>query len=188
MLSLIRRVVVGSCGTSDAGDFIPDHSCQIVHCTLMLALLAGGCAQRSDEEADRAAIERKVIHYVRSINDADLSLAATVWAMAPDTAAVVPFGRFTGWERISQEVYTNFLQRTFTKRRLQQSNVAIRTGGDVAWVTFDWTFEATLRSGDPMASSGWETHVYHRDDDGDWRLVHMHYSGEVTSGPAPAGP
>jgi ketosteroid isomerase-like protein len=150
---------------------------------LTLAVCAAGCSPAPDNEADRVDVARKIDQYVKSINDADPALGASVWADSSETTAVLPFGRFAGWSNISDALYTGFLQKTFTKRHLQQVNVVVRTAGDVAWATFDWTFEGTLASGEPMSSQGWESQVYRRQD-GDWRIVHMHYSGMQTGGPA----
>jgi ketosteroid isomerase-like protein len=159
----------------------------VSYLALLLAVCVAGCASAADDEAIRAAVALKIAQYVQSVNDADPALAGSVWADSSDTSAVLPFGRFTGWSRIRDSLYAGFLQKTFTKRHLQQSNVVVRSTGDVAWVTFDWTFEATLASGEPMSSQGWESQVYHRQD-GDWRIVHMHYSGIQTGGPAIVGP
>jgi ketosteroid isomerase-like protein len=155
--------------------------------TLILAAGASACAAASDDQEIQEAVALKIAQYVQSINDADPALAASVWADGSDTSAVMPFGRFTGWSRVRDSLYTGFLQKTFTKRHLQQSNVVVRGDGDVAWATFDWTFEGTLASGEPMSSQGWESQVYRRQG-GDWRIVHMHYSGMQTGGPAIVGP
>src|SRR5690606_6420042 len=50
------------------------------------------------------------------------------------------------------------------------------------WRGFYWTFNATLReNGSPVVTRGRETQIYRREN-GQWRIVHIHYS----SMPAPA--
>jgi len=116
--------------------------------------------------------------YLRSVDMADVALASEVWAQGPTVEAVTPIGRFKGWDSIRDELYVNFLQKTFTERRLTAGNVSLRVVGDVAWAVFDWSFAAKRVDGQPYASTGWESHVYQRVD-GRWAIVHLHFSAPV---------
>ena len=69
----------------------------------------------------------------------------------------------------------NFLQKGFTERNLQPSNLTIRVAGNAAWAVYDWVFTAKRANGEPVTSKGWESHGYQKTDQG-WRIVHLHYS------------
>jgi len=150
---------------------------------LSLLWLAPGCAAAKDagqsDEQEKQNIRQVFETYIASVNEADLTLAARVWAQTPDVSAITPLGRSRGWESIKADVYVNLLQKMFAERRLQPENLVIHVSGDVAWANYDWKFAAKLADGQPMASSGWESHVY-RKVDGKWVIVHLHYSSPVT--------
>ncbi len=139
---------------------------------LMLAS-APGCRRTPDKNRDRADIEQVFHTYVQSLNAADVSLAAQVWLQSPDVLVVTPFGRFQGWDGV-KAMYAN-MQRDFTKRNLQASNVSIVVAGDVAWLVYDFEYAATRTDGQSLTAKGWESHGYERTASG-WRIAHLHYS------------
>jgi ketosteroid isomerase-like protein len=64
----------------------------------------------------------------------------------------------------------------FSARDLQIYDVAIYVNGDSGWSEFRWDFHATLRKdGSAVTTHSVETQVYRREN-GQWRLVHVHYS------------
>jgi ketosteroid isomerase-like protein len=72
--------------------------------------------------------------------------------------------------------------KTFSKRKLVPKDVLAHVYNDTAWAEFAWDFEATVRSDvTPFRSAGRETQIYRRED-GQWRIVHVHYSGMPVSG------
>jgi ketosteroid isomerase-like protein len=152
---------------------------KIIRCVLfaaMIPLLAALAAvQPAGNEADRQSVQLVFDKYLRSVKTADVVLAAEIWSHADDIVVVTPFGRFEGWDSVRESLYVNFLQKTFTERNLQASNVAIRVAGDSAWSVFDWTFSGTLPGGQTITSKGWESHVYQRTRGG-WAIVALHYS------------
>ena len=132
-------------------------------------------AHADDEQADTKQVQQLFEKYLASVKSADLSLASEVWSQTPDVIAVTPFGRFQGWDSVKTDIYINFLQKAFSERNLEPTNVAIHVNGDTAWLVFDWTFTGKLSAGQPMTSKGWESHVYRRTPRG-WALVALHYS------------
>ena len=132
-------------------------------------------APASDVAQDEGAVRQVFDSYIKSVNAADVTLASNVWLQSPDIVVITPFGRFQGWERVRDDVYVKFLQQTFSERDLRPSNVSMHVTGDSAWLAFDWAFTAKLANGQPMASTGWESHVYQKTDRG-WRIAHLHYS------------
>jgi len=151
--------------------------------TMLVALAAAfialpAAAQRDGRggnDADAAAVRQVFDTYLQSVKAADVALAGNVWSAGADVIAVTPFGRFRGWENVRDAIYVNFLQKAFSERKLDPSDVAIHTAGDTAWLVFDWTFTAKMADGQPITSKGWESQVYRRTPAG-WRIVALHYS------------
>jgi ketosteroid isomerase-like protein len=141
--------------------------------TVLLSLQA--CTRAPATDQDRASVQQLLDKYFESVKAADTKLASEVWWQSPDIVVVTPLGRFQGWENVRENLYVNFLQKAFSERNLQPSNLTIHVDGDAAWAVFDWTFTAKLAGGQPFTSKGWESHVYRRTDQG-WRIVHLHYS------------
>jgi ketosteroid isomerase-like protein len=140
-----------------------------------LALWLPACNHAPGADADRRSVQQVLEKYLQSVKAADAKLGSEVWLQSPDILVVTPFGRFQGWDAVRDGLYVNFLQKAFTDRNLQPSNISIRVAGDAAWAVFDWTFAAKLANGQPIASKGWESHGYQRTAAG-WRIVHLHYS------------
>jgi ketosteroid isomerase-like protein len=128
---------------------------------------------KPEPSRDRADIEQVFNKYLQSLNEADLSMASQVWLQSPDALVVTPAGRFQGWDGV-RDMYAG-MQKRFSERNVQVSNVAIVVAGDAAWLVFDFVFTATLADGKPFTSKGWESHGYQRTADG-WRIAHLHYS------------
>jgi ketosteroid isomerase-like protein len=136
----------------------------------------GGFVETPSRITDDESRVREVLdRYLRSIDSADVALAAEVWAHGPTVEAVTPLGRFKGWDTVRDGLYINFLQKLFRERRLTPSDVSVRVVGDAAWAVFDWSFAAKRADGQPFVSRGWESHVYQRVD-GRWAIVQLHYS------------
>jgi uncharacterized protein (TIGR02246 family) len=136
----------------------------------------------SGAAADEAAIRSVIATYARAVDAADPNLASTIWAHLPEVSFIYPGGHEHGLEAIKSAIYEQAMGQTFAERRLTVKNVAIHCHGDSCWSEFYWDFAAKLRKdGSPIATHGRETQIYRRVD-GEWRLVHVHYSGmPVTS-------
>jgi ketosteroid isomerase-like protein len=54
--------------------------------------------------------------------------------------------------------------------------------GYVAWLTFTWVFDAAFKGNNQsIQTKGQETQLWRRRD-GQWKLVHVHYSGMPVTG------
>jgi ketosteroid isomerase-like protein len=137
----------------------------------------------TDNSRDRADVEQVFRTYVRSLEAADVALAAKVWLQSPDVLVVTPIGRFQGWDGV-KEIWAK-TQKEFSERKVQASNISIVVSGDAAWLVFDFVFAATLANGTPLVLRGWESHGYLRTADG-WRIAHLHYSVPPASPAVPA--
>jgi len=142
----------------------------IVLTTILVS--AVGAATEAD---DKQAVQQVYAQYLQSVNNADLTLAGQIWSHAADLVVVTPFGRFQGWDSVRSDIYINFLQKGFSERKLEGTNVAVRVSGNNAWLVYDWTFTGKMADGQPISSRGWESHIYQRTRQG-WRIVSLHYS------------
>jgi len=137
--------------------------------------LLPACTRAPDIDQDKRSVQQVLEKYLQSVKTADVKLASEVWLQSPDISVVTPFGRSQGWDNVRDNLYVNFLQKSFAERSLQPSNLTIHVAGNAAWAVFDWTFTAKLANGQPFTSKGWESHGYQRTN-GVWRIVHLHYS------------
>jgi len=149
--------------------------CAAIVAVVVLPLAAGAAVQSGGAETDHRDVQQVFEKYVQSVKTADVGLAAAIWSHSSDIIVITPFGRFQGWDNVRENLYVNFLQKTFSERNLQPSNVVIRVAGDTAWLAFDWMFSGTFADGRTITSKGWESHVYQRTASG-WVIVSLHYS------------
>ena len=139
------------------------------------SIVLSAAPQHGGSESDKKAVHQVFEKYLMSVQAADIALAGEVWSGDADVIAVTPLGRFQGWESVRENIYVNLLQKAFSERKLEPSNLVIQTAGDTAWLVFDWTFTAKSTDGQPIATRGWESQVYRRTPAG-WRIVALHYS------------
>lgn len=124
-------------------------------------------------------IEQCIDAYRRSIEKADTSLAAQVWAETPEVSLIHPRGHEHGWEAVKANFYEKVMGSLFSERRLDVRDIRVHRYPDAAVAEFYWDFTATVRAdGFTRRTKGRESQVYVRTPEG-WRLVHVHYSGPV---------
>lgn len=128
-------------------------------------------------------IRRSIDRYLRSIDEADENLAAALWLQSSKVSFIHPLGEEAGWEGIRDGFYRRLMGGTFSKRRLRLSGQPkIHLFGAAAVVQFNWDFVATPRDGgEEIRTTGRETQLYCMQITGEWRLVHVHYSGPAVS-------
>jgi ketosteroid isomerase-like protein len=140
-------------------------------------------AQSRDTSADADAIGRIISKYAESIDAADTTLAAQIWWDSPEVSFIHPLGHEHGFDQIKANVYTRLMGETFSERKLTPRDITIHVYGDAAWAEFYWEFNAKFRKdGKPIATHGRETQIY-RKMQGNWRIIHVHYSGMPTTQP-----
>ena len=133
------------------------------------------CAQRED-----AVFEDLLKAYAESINKADTTLAATFWSKSPEVSFINPRSTEYEWKGV-KNIYQMFGDN-FNKRDLRISKLKVQNYRDVAWLTFQWVFDATFKKDDsPMQTKGRETQIW-RKEGKSWKLVHIHYSGLPLNG------
>jgi ketosteroid isomerase-like protein len=138
---------------------------------IVCGVMVSGCAARVDVSDDEV---RTILNgYVQAVNQADFGRLRAIW-LEDGTSYISPIQRVTSPAEL-ENFWRTFLREGFSQRELKPQNVAIHTGGDSAWVAFDWDFIATRTDGQPYHARGWETHVYERTPNG-LRLAHVHYS------------
>jgi len=136
------------------------------------------CAARSaGTDADVQAIRSLISQYAASIDAADTSAADRIWSKSADVSFIHPRGREQGLDQVKADVYEHLMGETFSERKLSPRDVSVHVYGDAAWAEFNWDFVAKMRKGgSPVHTAGRETQIYHKED-GQWRIVHVHYSG-----------
>jgi ketosteroid isomerase-like protein len=136
----------------------------------------------ADEAADVSAIKDLIAAYATSIDNADTKVADQIWSRAPEVTFIHPLGEEHGLPEIEADVYLKLMGATFSERKLVPDAIAVHVYGDTAWAEFHWDFVAKVgKDGSAFHSQGRETQIYHKEN-GQWRIVHVHYSGVSVSG------
>jgi ketosteroid isomerase-like protein len=154
-----------------------------IGCVVMIAMIGIATPAAADSTADTQAIKNLIAKYAESIDHADTTKSVEqLFSNAPEVTFIHPLGEEHGRDRIQANVYRKLMAGTFSERKLSPKDFAIHVYGDTAWSEFNWDFVAKLRKdGSPFHSQGRETHFYHREN-GQWRIVHVHYSGAPVTG------
>lgn len=147
------------------------------------------CAALAVSAAETGTDEYQIRHlidmYATCIDRADTNIADQIWSNAPEVSFIHPLGEEHGRAQIEQNVIRKLMGGAFSERKLSVHDVGIHVYGDAAWSEFNWDFAAKARKdGSPFHSAGRETQIYHKEG-GQWRLVHVHYSGAAVSGNPP---
>jgi len=151
-------------------------------CSLAIAALSIVVPVAADTQTDTEAISTLIATYATAVDLADTKLADQLFSDAPEVTFIHPLGEERGREQIEVHVFGSLMGVTFSERKLTPKDIAIHVYGDTAWSEFNWDFVAKVRKdGAPLHSQGRETQVYHREN-GQWRIVHVHYSGVPVAG------
>ncbi len=134
-----------------------------------------GCVTRQADES--AAIRQVVDKYIQTINQADTALVNQIWSHEPQVSFIAPSGYYKTYNEIRDKLVVGLFGSKFTERNLQSEDLVINQAGDMAWVEFRWKFDAIRIDGQPHNTKGQETQILQKDKDGNWKLVHIHYSG-----------
>jgi Xaa-Pro aminopeptidase len=177
-------VLITETGYQFLSDRLPRNPDQIEKIMAEAAQQARGADSRErsplpDAAADEQAIRAQIAKYAKSLDDLDLDLAAQVWWDSPEVSFIHPLGHEHGFAQIKQDIYQNIMGGLFSERHLHPHDIVIHLYGDSAVAEFYWDFDAKMKKdGSAVTTHGRETQVYERQQ-GQWRLVHVHYSGAV---------
>jgi ketosteroid isomerase-like protein len=132
--------------------------------------------QNTGAPADVEHIRSLIAEYAKAVDAADVARVEKIWANSPKVSFIHPLGHEHGLDQVDN-FFRHLMGDTFSERKLTIHDVSIQVYGDAAWSEFYWDFAAKLRKdGSPVATKGRETQIYHKER-GEWRLVHVHYSG-----------
>lgn len=145
-------------------------------CLLVAAGFGYSCGNSSNQDADRQALEQLVDQYCESINTCDTNIVSRIWAHDTYVSFIAPSGYYPSYEAIRDSFVTRVFGNNFSQRKLQKDDLKLFVNGNSAWSEFAWVFNATRNDGRPHNTKGFETQVYQKGTDGQWRLVHIHYS------------
>jgi uncharacterized protein (TIGR02246 family) len=133
-------------------------------------------------EASAKAIRDLIATYATAVDRADAKLARQLFSNGPEVTFIHPRGEEHGRAQIEANVFENLMGSTFSERKLTPNDIAVHVYGDTAWSEFNWDFVARVRKdGSAFHSRGRETQIYHRQD-GQWKILHVHYSGVPVTG------
>jgi len=151
-------------------------------CAFLVLALAIALPLAADTASDENEIKELIASYAAMVGRADTAQAEKIFSNAPEVTFIHPRGEVRGRQQIVTDVIQNLMGGTFSVRKLTPANVAVHVYGDTAWSEFSWDFVATVRKdGSPFHSRGVESQIYRREN-GQWRIVHVHYSGAPLSG------
>lgn len=138
----------------------------------------------ADEKQRVLDIVRK---YTQSVNKGDVQpeFIDQLWEHSPDVSNINIRGHQKGFEEIKSGFYAPLFD-VLTDRNLRmvtdEREPAVYIFDNTAIVEFYWKIDAKLKDGGkPISGAGRETHVL-RKKDGEWKLVHLHYSGMPVKG------
>ena len=127
---------------------------------------------------NEAIIEEAVRFYVKSVVNADVNLANSIWQDSPKTTMIHPRGEDFGWDSIRQHFYIDRLQKLYAERNFTIENLDIQTYSKHAVVTFSWHLTGKLRSdGTEVEHHGRSSQIYRHRSTGRWEIIHAHVSG-----------
>lgn len=81
-------------------------------------------------------IEQCIDAYRRSIEKADTSLAATVWAQTPEVSLIYPRGHEHGWDAVKANFYEKVMGTLFSARQLDVRDVRMHRSPEAAVAEF----------------------------------------------------
>lgn len=122
-------------------------------------------------------IQAMVERYVRAIETQDKEDFCALWADTPECVLISIANQYVGVERIYQDFLIDGIQAAYSQIKLIAETVEIHEISDtLATVVFRYHTECIRREdGAPYGIQGLETQVYIKQE-GDWKLLHVHYS------------
>lgn len=151
-------------------------------CILAILAVIASCTTKTrniisaGSEKDEAAIERLIDRYVETINQCDTALVNNIWSHDAKVSFIGPSGYYSTYKEIRDSLVTGLFSTYFIERNLQKDELKISVNGNAAWSEFSWTFNAKRTDGSAHRTRGRETQIFEKDNDGMWRLIHIHYS------------
>jgi hypothetical protein len=128
-------------------------------------------------------IDKLLDNYTKSINTADTTLARSLFSSKEALSFIHPRGHEKGWLQIRDHFYIGTMGNLLSARQLVITESAVHElDKKHAWVEFYWDFHATSKEGNqPLHTKGRESQLL-INENGDWKIVHIHYSGLPVSG------
>lgn len=146
---------------------------------------SGTASSRLQEEKKR--VLDVVAKYTQSVNEGDVhpELIDSLWEHSPDVSNINIRGHQKGFEDIKQNFYQPIfavLKDRNLRMVTEQREPSVYIFDNTAIVEFYWKLDAVIKDGNrPVSMLGRETHVM-RKINGEWKLVHLHYSGMPVKG------
>lgn len=143
---------------------------------------SGSVTNSSSMENEKKHVLAMVHMYTRSVSEGDIhpELIENLWEHSPDVSDINIRGHQKGYEDIKNNFYAPIfavLKDRNLRMVTDQHQPDIYIFDNTAIVEFYWKLDAvTKKDNKAISAEGRETHVL-RKKDGEWKLVHLHYSG-----------
>lgn len=149
------------------------HSVGIARVVILAALFAVSVCSISQDRQRRSLpsrpdlreedeIKQLISMYAKAADEADPTLASSVWCDSSDDSLINPVGHWSGVKAILG-FYRHEMGDTYSSRNLKITDISIRVYTDAAWAEFNWDFDATRKNdGSAVSFHGVETQIYHK--------------------------
>jgi ketosteroid isomerase-like protein len=147
----------------------------------LAVLFTGGCSERIDLQAEKAAVKQTVDQFETMLENDDVSMLESMMAHDND---MVNFGtdaseRWVGWDQLKSSVEAQFAAFESTRLTVKDQSIRVHPSGRVAWFSevVDW---AVVSGGKPIEIPGSRlTGVLEKRNDR-WVIVQFHASVPVS--------
>ncbi len=129
-----------------------------------------------DEKVDSEveAVRARMNDYLAMVSNLDVEIAKGLWATNGNISIITPRSQFFGFDSIMNDFLIKAFS-SFQSRKLSSLSEVINIYGDSANVQLYWNFDTVDAKGEKRQGRGRESLIFSKAD-GEWRLVHVHYS------------
>ena len=130
-------------------------------------------------DIEKLKIKKILGEYIKSIIECNYDLPRRIWTTHGSPTFIHPRGHEKGWNEIENNFYRKTMYEMFKNRLLKiTGEPEIRIYRDnTSVVEFYWDFVASFQdSGEEIHTTGRESQVLIKQDDGEWKIEHIHYS------------
>jgi SnoaL-like domain len=100
-------------------------------------------------------IKELISMHAKAADEANPTLASSVWCDSSEASLINPVGRWQGVEQI-MGFYRHDMGEMYSTRDLEISDVSVRVYSDAAWAEFKWNFSAKRREDHHFHFTAWK--------------------------------
>jgi ketosteroid isomerase-like protein len=148
---------------------------EILFCVTLAIVLAVGCQQAIDIEAEKTAVKAVLADYITSVEKEDLENYGKNVDHDPEMMNFGAFGDpIVGWEALEKLMEGQY--QALSESKITTSDVSIQIGpsGQLAWATSLWSFQAMMGE-NPVEWPVRCSWILEKRE-GRWVIIHFHKS------------